>query len=104
MFKVNKRHENKVSDVVLVSLLLTLKIFHISSTASIVNFEQVNICWHLMSKIQIGYNFHDLINNNHITAMLCAIWYRLYNFKNVKNTHEGMLLFVKLQALSLQLY
>ena len=21
--------------------------------------------------------------------MLCAIWYHLYNFKNVKNTHGG---------------
>ena len=30
--------------------------------------------------------------------MLCAIWYHLYNLKNVKNTHEGMLLFVKWQA------
>ena len=30
--------------------------------------------------------------------MLCAIWYHLYNLKNVKNTHGGMLLLVKLQA------
>ena len=22
--------------------------------------------------------------------MRCAIWYRLYNFKNVKNTHRGV--------------
>ena len=29
--------------------------------------------------------------------MLCAIWYRLYNLKNVKNTHEGVMLLVKLQ-------
>ena len=28
----------------------------------------------------------------------CAIWYHLYNVKNVKNTHEGMLLLVKLQS------
>ena len=31
--------------------------------------------------------------------MHCAIWYHLYNFKNVKNTHGGVLLLVKLQAL-----
>ena len=31
-------------------------------------------------------------------VMLCAIWYHLYNLKNVKNTHEGVLLSVKLQA------
>ena len=30
-------------------------------------------------------------------TMLCAIWYHLYNFKNVKNTHGGVLLLVKLQ-------
>ena len=32
--------------------------------------------------------------------MLCAIWYHLYNLKNVKNTHGGVLLLVKLQALA----
>ena len=30
--------------------------------------------------------------------MLCAIWHHLHNFKKVKNTHEGMLLLVKMQA------
>ena len=30
--------------------------------------------------------------------MLCTIWYHLYNFKNLKNTHAGVLLLVKLQA------
>ena len=30
--------------------------------------------------------------------MFCAIWYILYNLKNVKNTHGGVLLLVKLQA------
>ena len=28
--------------------------------------------------------------------MRCAIWYHLYNLKNMKNTHGGVL--VKLQA------
>ena len=30
--------------------------------------------------------------------MRCGIWYHLYNFKNVKNNHEGALLLVKLLA------
>ena len=30
--------------------------------------------------------------------MRCAIWYHLSNFKNVNNTHEGVLILVKLQA------
>ena len=27
--------------------------------------------------------------------MFCVIWYHLYNLKNVKNTHGGVLLLVK---------
>ena len=30
--------------------------------------------------------------------MRCAIWYHLYNLKNVSNTHGGVILLVKLQA------
>ena len=36
---------NELSDVVVVYLLLTLSIFRFFSTVSIVDFEQVNICW-----------------------------------------------------------
>ena len=39
-------------------------------------------------------------NNDRIYVMFCAIWYHLYNLKNVKNTHGGVLLLIKLQALS----
>ena len=31
--------------------------------------------------------------------MLCVIWYHLYNFKNVKNTHGGVLLLLKVSVL-----
>ena len=31
-------------------------------------------------------------------VMHCAIWYHLFNLKNVKNTHGGVLLLFKLQA------
>ena len=30
--------------------------------------------------------------------MFCPIWYHLYNAKNIKSTHAGILLLVKLQA------
>ena len=30
--------------------------------------------------------------------MRCAIWYHLYSIKNLKNTHGGVLVLVKLQA------
>ena len=39
-----------------------------------------------------------------IFVMHCAIWYHLYNLKSVKNTHGRVLILVKLQAWSLQLY
>ena len=31
-----------------------------------------------------------------VYVMHCAIWYHLYNLKNVKNTHGGVLILVKL--------
>ena len=31
-------------------------------------------------------------------VVCCASWYHLYNFKNLKNTHGGVLILVKLQA------
>ena len=34
------------------------------------------------------------------TVVRCAIWYHLYNLKNVKNSHGRVLLLVKLQALA----
>ena len=33
-------------------------------------------------------------------VMLCAVWYHLCNLENVKSTHGGVLLLVKLQALA----
>ena len=33
-----------------------------------------------------------------VFVVRCAIWYHLYNLKNVKNTHGGVFLLVKLQA------
>ena len=35
--------------------------------------------------------------------MRCTIWYRLHNSKNVKDTHGGVLLLAKLQALDCNL-
>ena len=32
-------------------------------------------------------------------VMFCTIWYHLHNLKNVKKTHGGMLLLVKLQVI-----
>ena len=37
--------------------------------------------------------------NSQIKIWICRIWYHLYNFKNVKNTHKGVLPLVKWQPL-----
>ena len=41
-----------------------------------------------------------LLVRRKLYVMRCAIWYRLYNLKNVKNAHGGVLLVVKLQLQS----
>ena len=47
MLKVNKKHQNDVSDLVLVSLLLTLNIFYPFLNVFNVDFEQVFVCWNI---------------------------------------------------------
>ena len=46
------------------------------------------------------YLIHFCYRGKLIYVMLCTIWYHLYNLKTVNNTHGGVLLFVKLQALA----
>ena len=42
---------------------------------------------------------YSIINSHFVKgATLCLIWCNLYNFENVKNTHGGVLLLIKLQA------
>ena len=38
------------------------------------------------------------ISNTYEYETLCVVWYHLNNFKNVKNTHGGVLFSVKLQT------
>ena len=49
-------------------------------------------------KIWENGNFLILSEGVKRDVMHCAIWYHLYNFKNVKNTHGAVLILVKLQA------
>ena len=41
---------------------------------------------------------HFISPENKIICDVCTIWYHLYNLRNVKNNHGGVLLSVKLQA------
>ena len=51
--------------------------------------------------VKLGLQKNGLIMNPKVIVTcesLCAIWYHLHNFKNVKNTHVRVLLLVKWQA------
>ena len=39
-----------------------------------------------------------MLYDKNLYVMRCAIWYHLYNLKNVKKIHGGVLILVKLQA------
>ena len=57
---------------------------------------------HLINKLN-AFNFkqeilHILTIAVRAYGMRCAIWYHLYNLKNVKNTHGGVLILIKLQV------
>ena len=40
----------------------------------------------------------DAIDRVSQYVMRCAVWYHLYNLKNLKNTYGGVFLLVKLQS------
>ena len=78
---------------------------NISSDTSIItryeNVQDITVgnlkkCWSPFS-IQV-WNESAAHSRTTLFVTLCPIWYHLYNVKNVKNTHEGVLLLVKLQA------
>ena len=69
-----------VNGLVLVSSFLSLDIFNKRDFRTLsANAAFCKTKWHLLN----------------ISVMHCAIWYHLYNLKNVKNTHGEVLLLVK---------
>ena len=56
----------------------------------------VNIEIHVMCKFFAFYN--NLVEPLKLIVVRCTIWYHLYNLKNLKNIHGGVLILVKLQA------
>ena len=51
-----------------------------------------------LSFVAIYYGSIPISTGLHIIVMRCAIWYHLHNLKDVKSTHGGVLILVKLQA------
>ena len=66
----------------MVSFLLTLNRFHKFFWFSHSSFRYVNAGWE-------RYESHIFTH-----MMRCTIWYHLYNLKNAKNTHGGVLILV----------
>ena len=52
-----------------------------------------NTTWRIMT---LKTKIKSFIKSTYV--VICAIWYHLFNLKNVKCTHGGVLLLVKLQA------
>ena len=52
--------------------------------------------YHKVLRLYLGHLY--IIALTRINMVRCAIWYNFYNLKNVKNTHGGVLILVKLQA------
>ena len=94
LFKVN----NKLIDVALVSLLLTLNIFYaFFSSVSIVDLEQVNFCW-------VGFKFYGNWPQPHVRGVKKVFikstgkhLYRSFFFNEVANWRLAILFKKKLQ-------
>ena len=56
-------------------------------------------CYHKTNRQNFkNHNSPSLLRkHSSIYVIRCAIWYHLYNFKNMKNTNGGVLFLVKLQ-------
>ena len=85
-------------------ILLVLLSHDFSSTESF--FGEINL-YKKKWLINCSYNPHksnigiiSVLLDTHSTKYVvrCTIWYYLYNLKNVKNIHGGVLILVKLQA------
>ena len=54
--------------------------------------------WKVTQTVIALFNIAETYSLTYVKCL--AIWYHLHNFKNVKNTHGGVLLLVKLQTFS----
>ena len=85
----NRNTEKNVNDIVVVFLLLTLNVFHTFFSVSIVDFEQVSICWvcyekfppeeELYTKLQCLRKCNEDLNPFHSTCLF------LYPLKTSEN-------------------
>ena len=85
MFKVNIKDTRKMSNVpILVSLLLTLNVFHtFLYSVSFVEFEQLSFDWQLRYVVLLDINR---------TCMSCVnLWLVLYEFVLYFNLHEWLI-------------
>ena len=65
-------------------ILRPIWVIHLKKVLKLVNGNVAQILWNILFS-----------TGDHAYVILCMIWYHLYNLKNVKNTHGGMLLLLK---------
>ena len=75
-------------------VLKPLHLIHFMSFFDFLNLKFDNVFW-LFSEFSLS--FMTWISTGRMNVW-CTIWYNFYNLKNLKNTHGGVLLLVRLQA------
>ena len=79
-----------------------INVFVLSHLIRCLNTLWPNIKWRLvqagfyvLNNFMLVVSFYTTWKYHKTNAMLCTIWYNLYNLKNVKKSHGGVLLLVK---------
>ena len=86
--------KDSATDSFIVPLLSLFRVSFLKHSFA-ANFEQFFVYWDIF-RSKYSEEFWKMT----LFVMRCAIWYHLYNLKNVKSTHGEVLLSVKLQALA----
>ena len=73
--------------------------FILSDYLTNLNYNNFPLIFFLFLRVQFGREAKSRdVSRTQGNVMRCAIWYHLYNLKNVKNTHGGVLILIKLQT------
>ena len=85
------------------SILIGLQLF-LSVVSPFLKTGAISASFRRSEKISTFYTaIETFCESVRVYVVRWAIWYHLYNLKNVKNTHGGLLILVKLQATLLKL-
>ena len=104
-FDATARLKNSLGEVIQFGLVrqhfLKNRFKSVFNSSPQIFFSMAMICAHTLHQIFPYFSSYFTWSSKQcgpIFVMFCAIWYHLYNSKNVKNTHRRVLLLVKLKV------